>query len=719
MMENRSAWSFRDEQAEADTLRLTGLALLLSRVACLAGFAVVLLIFVFSIPTYIAYLQHIVPGAADIYSGQLDTAGLQRLHAAGLSLNGYIAFQTSLKVLFVSVWLLVGALIFWRRSDDPFALFVVFTFATFAISFSYWAQAALPSWSGLLVGLNVLSGVCISFLLPLFPDGRFVPRWSAWFFLSGTLYHQGLAAFFPAALSTSLLLSTLDDILFTGGLLFLAAVQVYRYRRVSTPTQKQQTKWAVFGFVVAMTGFAAAISLGTGAAGPLLPGTPLFLFQQALVFVSLLFIPLSISVAILRSHLWDIDIIVNRALVYGLLTACIVGLYVFMVGYLGTLFHSELNLLSSLVAAGLVAVIFEPLRMALQRGVNRLFFGLRDEPYVVLASLSQTLKASLDPEAVLPTIVGSVRQALKLSYAAIELDLGEGPVLAAVSGETGTGQPLRMPLVYQGQPTGALLVASRGKGDELRPADLRLLENLSGQISVAVHAVRLSMDLRHMAADLQRSRETLVVAREEERRRLRRDLHDGIGPTLASLAQRMDAAGRMVKSDPDAAVAMLETLRGQVKTTIADIRRLVYALRPPVLDELGLVLAIQQQALPLQEGSGLRITVEAPAQMPELPAAVEVAAYRITLEALTNVKRHAQAQNCLVSLALAGGDALSLTVRDDGRGLPDSYRTGVGISSMRERVAELGGTFNLTSRMGEGTCIQVRLPVTGPYSPDV
>jgi signal transduction histidine kinase len=461
-----------------------------------------------------------------------------------------------------------------------------------------------------------------------------------------------------------------------------------------------------------MTGFAAAISLGAGVAGPLLPGAPLFLFQQALVFVSLLFIPISIGVAILRSHLWDIDIIVNRALVYSLLTACIVGLYVFVVGYLGTLFHSELNLLISLAAAGLVAVIFEPLRRILQRGANRLFYGLRDEPYMVLASLSQTLKASLDPEAVLPTIVESVRQALKLSYAAIELDLGEGPVLAAVSGAPGTGQPLRLPLIYQGRPTGALLVESRGKGDALNPADLRLLENLSGQVSVAAHAVRLSIDLHRMAADLQHSRETLIVAREEERRRLRRDLHDGVGPTLASLAQRIDTASRLVKSDPDTAVAMLETLKGQVKTTIAEIRRLVYALRPPVLDELGLVSAIQQQALLLQEGAGLRITVEAPTQLPELPAAVEVAAYRIIMEALTNVQRHAQAQNCLVRLGMEGGNALCLTVWDDGRGLPAGHQAGVGISSMRERAAELGGIFELTSRAGEGTSVQVRLPVT-------
>lgn len=683
--------------------RLAEKGLFVARAGCLAAFALALGLLAMSLPAYVAYLRHLSPGAPDIYTGQLTTEGLAHMQASGLSLSAYIAIQAVIKTLFVAVWLLVGAMIFWRKSNDPFALFVAFTFATFSISFGYWAQTVLPPASGLLKGLNVVSGVCLSLLLPLFPDGRFVPRWSKWLLIPTTLFHQGLNAFFPTLPAASPLLSTLDNLLFIAGLPILAAFQIYRYRRVSTSVQRQQTKWAIFGFVLAMIGFSLALFLGSSVTEAQQPGTPLFFAQQTLVFVSLLFIPLSIGAAIQRSHLWDIDILINRALVYTLLTGCVVGLYVLVVGYLGAVFRTELNLWISMVAAGLVAVIFQPLQLFLQRGVNRLLYGLRDEPYVVLSGLSQRLKASLSSEEVLPAIVQGVREALKLAYAAIEVDEGTGPVVAASIGVLPSEEARRLPLVYQGQLVGMLLIASRGKNDPLNPADLRLLESLADQIGVAVHAVRLN-------ADLQRSRERMVVAQEEERRRLRRDLHDGVGPTLASLSQRIDIAARLVKQDPDGAVAMLATLKGQVRETLADIRRLVYALRPPVLDELGLLPAIQQRIEPLQGDSGLLITVEAPPEFRELPAAVEVAAYRIVLEALTNVQRHAGASRCAIHLELVDG-CLALSVCDDGKGLPAGHHYGVGLTAMQERAAELGGAFEVTSDPGQGTCIHVRLPL--------
>jgi signal transduction histidine kinase len=184
-----------------------------------------------------------------------------------------------------------------------------------------------------------------------------------------------------------------------------------------------------------------------------------------------------------------------------------------------------------------------------------------------------------------------------------------------------------------------------------------------------------------------------------------------VGPTLASFAQRIDTAAHLVACDPAAAVDLLGMLKTQVRATIADIRRVVYALRPPVLDELGLISAIREHALQLQEENGLQVNMEAPADLPPLPAAVEVAAYRIALEALTNVTRHSQAQNCLVLLELADDDTFSLVIKDDGRGLPDEYRAGVGIVAMRERAAELGGACTITGQPGGGTCVRARLPL--------
>jgi signal transduction histidine kinase len=188
----------------------------------------------------------------------------------------------------------------------------------------------------------------------------------------------------------------------------------------------------------------------------------------------------------------------------------------------------------SLIATGLVAVLFAPLRDRLQRSVNRLLYGQRDEPYAVLSRLGQRLEATLAPEAVLPTIVATVKEALKLPYAAIALDQ-EGRSIEVATAGTLTIDPLCLPLTYQGETIGQLILAPRTPGEAFAPAEQRLLDDLAHQASVATAAVRLT-------ADLQRSRERLVTAREEERRRLRRDLHDGLGPTLAGHSLKIGSA---------------------------------------------------------------------------------------------------------------------------------------------------------------------------------
>jgi signal transduction histidine kinase len=211
-----------------------------------------------------------------------------------------------------------------------------------------------------------------------------------------------------------------------------------------------------------------------------------------------------------------------------------------------------------------------------------------------------------------------------------------------------------------------------------------------------------------LTADLQRSRERLIAAREEERRRLRRDLHDGLGPQLASLTLTLAAARELLRHDVDAADRLLQELAIHAQSAITDIRRVVYDLRPPALDDLGLVLALREQAAQYCQ-IGLQITITAPEHLPALPAAVEVAAYRIVQEALTNVVRHAQAQTCTV--CLRHEDALLVQIRDDGIGMQSSGRSGVGLMSMRERTAELGGTYQIDSQPGQGTRIQARLPL--------
>ena len=213
-----------------------------------------------------------------------------------------------------------------------------------------------------------------------------------------------------------------------------------------------------------------------------------------------------------------------------------------------------------------------------------------------------------------------------------------------------------------------------------------------------------------MTAELARSREELVSAREEERRRLRRDLHDELGPTLASVAMRIEAAAELVDRDPEAAKAMLAALRDEVGDSVADIRRVVYALRPPQLDELGLLGAIRECAARVAESNGgVDVRLEVPDRLRPLPAAVEVATFRIVQEALVNTARHAQASSCSVRVEANG--VLEFEVSDDGVGLRDGRRSGVGLASMRERASELGGTCTFESAPSGGTVVRARLPL--------
>lgn len=327
----------------------------------------------------------------------------------------------------------------------------------------------------------------------------------------------------------------------------------------------------------------------------------------------------------------------------------------------------------------------------------------------MISRLGQRLETTLAPDAVLPTIVETVAQALKLPYTAITLKQGGEFVIAAFYGMGQEENLVVLPLVYQNEQIGELKLAPRTPGETFTPADRALLSDLARQAGVAAHAVRLTTDLQRLAHELQHSRTQLVTTREEERRRLRRDLHDGLGPTLGSLTLQLDTVRNLYKLDPPAADALLIDLKGQVQTALADIRRLVYELRPPTLDELGLISSLREQMTRYRKPD-LSIMLNVPETIPTLPAAVEVAIYRIAQEALTNVVRHANAQHCRLTLEV-DNDAC-LEVCDDGQSLPAGFRMGVGLTSMRERAAELGGTCEVSSVDAGGVRVFIRLPLT-------
>jgi signal transduction histidine kinase len=253
------------------------------------------------------------------------------------------------------------------------------------------------------------------------------------------------------------------------------------------------------------------------------------------------------------------------------------------------------------------------------------------------------------------------------------------------------------------------MVSPRAPGEKFTAKEQQLLADIAAQTGPVASATRLTLAL-------QRSREKLILAREEERRRIRRDLHDGLGPTLASQTLKLDSVlDSLAENDSHTAGQHVKQLKSQTQQMVADIRRLVYELRPPALDELGLLEALRAHVAQISGANGrLRISIEAaPEPLPALPAAIEVAAYRIALEGVTNVIRHAQARDCHIRFVISEAEppsSLVLTVTDDGLGLPANLQSGVGLTSMRERAEELGGTCEVGSNDGGGTQVIAALP---------
>jgi len=484
------------------------------------------------------------------------------------------------------------------------------------------------------------------------------------------------------------------------------ALSVSNYRACADPIKRLQARWVSFAIVISLLWAVLTYYVPNALerAGLVQWPTDLTLLLYNVAWLMALSIPIAFAIAILRHRLFDIDLIINRALVYGTLTLFVVGVYVLIVGVIGVALEANGNLWLSLSATGLIAVLFQPLRERVQQRVNRWMYGERDDPYAVLSRLGQQLAGTLAPETLLTSIVETVAHALKLPYVAITMNEADRAefVIAAAHGQPLVHDQRVLPLMYQTDQIGQFIVTPRTAHEVFTSSEQHLLTDLARQIGLAVHAVQLT-------ADLQRSRERLITAREEERRRLRRDLHDGVGPTLAALGLKAGSLRHVIPNDPDTAVVQATELRDQIRGVIADIRRAVYALRPPALDELGLIQALREQAAQ-STAQGLHVSVEAPEPMPALSAAVEVAVYRITLEALTNVLRHAEARHCQVKLSV--GVDLELTISDDGHGLAESQHSGVGLVSMRERATELGGAFKVESSPAGGTVIRVNLPLS-------
>ena len=646
--------------------------------------------------------------------------------AAGIAfaLAGDISFATAVGSFMVTNGAIgltlaaCGTLLAWNRPRNPVGwLFLAggVAYATSAAAAALVGFGAGAGWSAVILGplasLFILSwplaiGLCLPMALLLFPDGRPPSprwRWLVWAIVAEAVLFELMFAG-PStetvrnrSVSTYLVLPAYNrlgavwpatNVAWAAILALILASLVIRYRR-GGDVERRQLLWLVLAVLVVFV--YAGVIWGVFGSGPVL----------GLLVIPL--IPAAVTIAILRYQLLDIRLVVSRTLVYGVLTAAAAGVYVGLVALLDVLVRTRVNLGSAIVASIIVAFGFNPARVRLQRLIDRALYGDRRDPVRAVSLVGERLAGSGTTG--LSGVLEALCESLRLPFASVRY--GSAEVAAH-----GTAPELlhSIGLSYEGIHIGELIVGLRSGQRRLGSQDIAVLELLAGPLALALHATALS-------AALQESRVSIVAAREEERRRLRRDLHDGLGPVLTGIAFKADAARNTLPADPERASELLGQLRADTTAAITDIRRLVYGLRPPALDDLGLVESLRQQSARLAQrpdGGSMAVQLDAPEDLPPLPAAVEVAAYRIITEAMTNAARHSGATSILVKLALADGDGLSIEVSDDGAGLPSSWQAGFGLISMRERAAELGGSCEAGPSPDGGGRVTASLPLGHP-----
>ncbi|MGN6302682.1 MAG: sensor histidine kinase [Angustibacter sp.] len=552
----------------------------------------------------------------------------------------------------------------------------------------------------------------IALLLLLFPTGRFLDgRWRpvSWTITAVMLLGGLLVVLAPATEAPDVALPRGVDLdagalpipsgfaqsavpltvaASVAGLLVAMATVVVRYRR-SAGLDRERMRWLLWA-VVAM---ALLIALSFASDVRVLRDLSVF-FIMALPAVAM-------TVAIVNPLVVSIEDLLVRTLLYGALSTVIVGVDLAGLALVTHLLGDRLDQRQVVLAALLVsALVYAPLRTQLSRLVRRLVLGNRAARYDAVAGLASALETTDEGSEQLAAVAHAVADAFGVRFVSVEVDRGNGERLVAAYGAR-PAETRTLPIAYRGEPVGRLVLPARGLRSRLSARDEQLLADLVRQAATAARTSRL-------AAELQASRGRLVVAREEERRRIRRDLHDGLGPALGGVVFQLESARLLVDRDPDRAKQQLTATTTLVQDVVADVRRLVHDLRPPALDDRGLVGALTQHAQRLS-GTGVETTVVAE-ELGSLPAAVEVAAYRIVGEALTNVVRHAHAATCEVRLAREQ-DRLVVSVRDDGVGIPGDAESGVGLVSLRERAAELDGHVEITCPDDGGTLVRAVLPL--------
>lgn len=628
-------------------------------------------------------------GCSDLFL--LTKVEANSLLSYGISIEFYSGVLTVLLLIQFSAFFAAGCLLYVYGLKDRICLYTSILLIATGTMLSIISPILLevPKLQKLL-HIESFVGELYLFFFFLFPDGRFSPKWLKYPAFIGLIGHIG-GHFFPG----SIIDPESWPVLIRTGIwvslhLFVIFSQVYRYHQTETKQLKRQILW----FAVSMAAFIVSV-LSLLLYSFIGENGLLKLGMWFVYYMALLFMPFSIGIAILEKRQRHLSTLFNRTIVYSFVTIFVMGFYVLIVGCLGILLNNQHNIFISLFATGIVAVLFQPLRVKIQQSVNRLVYGDSDDPYKILSGLTKRLELTMTNVAVLPTIVEEAAKALKLPFAAIEIKHDNKFERVASYGED-FHMYTEYPLKIQEETIGLFIVGARSLEDTLPPEKI-YLNDLLRQLTMAVQSVLIS-------GELHRSRVKLVSLREEERRRLRRDLHDGLGASLASITLQMDTL--IYQNQIDAKDRLLE-LQGNLRSVVGDIRRLVYNLRPPALDEFGLIFALKEIGHQFTHSS-VRVLIEVADEDLLLHPAIEVATYRIVQEGVTNAVKHSNGSFCKVTIETSE-QFLTIMIKDDGYGIPENCKSGVGLQSMRERAEEVDGQFLIKNE--KGTFIQVRLPL--------
>ncbi len=614
----------------------------------------------------------------------------------------------------------VGLLIVRRRPDNPIGWIYVGTWTGVGVAIGFlegygtWATVAHPGVPGGTLAVWLTNWIWIPIFVPLvtyafllFPDGHVPsPRWRpvAWaipvstvlwsvtFALEGHDYTDALGRPAPNPYGIAGLVPFFDAARLVFGLLFVwlivasVASLFVRFRR-GDADERQQLKWLMFAGAIVAVWFALPLEHGSGGIADQIQGFILML------------IPLASGIAITKYHLYDIDLVVSKTVVVGVMAVFITLVYVGVVVGVGALVGSVGDPLLSAIAAALVALAFQPVRRAAHRLADRVVYGKRATPYEVLAEFSSHMGETFSTEDVLQRMAQVLSAGTGAERATVWLRIqGElRPSATWPDGAPAAGPDGSVEVRDRGEALGALAIALP-PSDPMDPGKERLVRDLASQAGLVLRNVRLIEELRA-------SRQRLVAAQDAERRRIERNIHDGAQQDLVALAVRLRLAEQLSDRDPAKVRELLGELQAQTQDALENLRDLARGIYPPLLADRGLGAALEAQA----RKSPVPTHVEVDG-VGRYAAQIEATVYFCALEAMQNVAKYAGATSVSVSLE-ALEDALTFRISDDGRGF-DAASTahGTGLQGMADRLDAVGGTLEVRSAPGAGTTVVGRLP---------